>query len=232
MQSDFSKLGVSLGVSFADVKLLKEALTHRSYLNENTSWDVPHNERLEYLGDAVLELIVSEELFHRFKDSEEGELTSIRAALVNTGRLGAVAHTMQLDEWVFLSRGEAKDSGKAREIILANAFEAVLGAVYCDQGYTAAKGLVTRFLLPSLTEVMEKKLYVDPKSLLQEIVQEKKKITPSYKVLRDEGPDHQKRFFVGVFFEDTLVAQGDGFSKQEAETAAARSALKIFETKE
>lgn len=232
MQSDFSKLGVSLGVSFADVKLLKEALTHRSYLNENPSWDVPHNERLEYLGDAVLELIVSEELFHRFKDSEEGELTSIRAALVNTGRLGAVAHTMHLDEWVFLSRGEAKDSGKAREIILANAFEAVLGAVYCDQGYAAAKGLVTRFLLPSLAEVMEKKLYVDPKSLLQEIVQEKKKITPSYKVLRDEGPDHQKRFFVGVFFEDTLVAQGDGFSKQEAETAAARSALKIFETKE
>jgi ribonuclease-3 len=229
MEKNLTEFETSIGVSFSNTDLLREALTHRSYLNENPEWGVNHNERLEYLGDAVLELIVTEELFASFTGREEGELTAIRAALVNSQMIGKVARQMKLDEWLFLSKGEARDAGKARDVILANAYEAVLGALYLDKGYDAAKEFVSRTLFPWIQPVVERKLYIDPKSMLQEVVQEKMKLTPSYKVLEEKGPDHQKRFFVGVFFGETLAAQGDGLSKQEAEVNAARTALDIFQ---
>ncbi len=231
MSTDFDPLEGTLGLVFRNRKFLKEALTHRSYLNENPAWDVPHNERLEYLGDAVLELVVSAHLFKKFPEKEEGELTTLRAALVNYQMLAHVAHGLNLHDWIFLSRGEAKDGGRARDVILANALEAVLGAIYLDLEYAAAEIFVSRFILPHLSQVIAAKSYLDPKSSLQELIQEKMKLTPSYHVLKEEGPAHQKRFFVGVFFGENLVAQGDGLSKQEAETAAARSAHNGFKDK-
>lgn len=217
-----------IGVSFKDDNLLKEALTHRSYINENPSWPVFHNERLEYLGDAVLELVVTEYLFKTYTNHQEGELTSFRAALVNYQMLSRVAREMKLEDSLYLSRGEAKDEGKAREVILANAFEALVGAIYLDQGYAIISDFIGRFLILHLSEVIENKLYRDPKSLLQEIAQEKFKITPMYKVLRENGPDHNKNFIVGVFFGEEFIAEGSGTSKQEAESSAARTALKIL----
>lgn len=226
MDTDFTQLEAALGVVFSDKNLLREALTHRSYLNENPEWGVPHNERLEYLGDAVLELAVSDHLFREFRDKEEGELTTLRAALVNFQMLASVAHEMGLPEWIFLSKGEAKDTGRAREAILANTVESILGAVYLDAGYGAAAGIIEAYVLPHLKEVIAEALHRDPKSTLQELAQEKMKVTPSYRVLKEEGPAHQKRFYVGVFFGEDLMAQGEGLSKQEAETFAAKVALK------
>lgn len=213
------------GMEFKNVSLLKEALTHRSYLNEHPDWPLPQNERLEYLGDAVLELVVSDELFRLYPSSQEGQLTSLRAALVNYQMLAKVARAMMLDDYLYLSRGETRDQGKAREVILANAVEAVLGAVYLDGGYTAAKEVVEKFVLVRLSEVLANELYRDPKSSLQEIIQDKHKITPSYKVLSEEGPDHSKNFLIGVYAGTQLLAKGNGASKQEAETAAAQAAL-------
>jgi len=226
VDTDFTQLEAALGVVFSDKNLLREALTHRSYLNENPEWGVPHNERLEYLGDAVLELAVSDHLFREFRDKEEGELTTLRAALVNFQMLASVAHEMGLPEWIFLSKGEAKDTGRAREAILANTVESILGAVYLDAGYGAAAGIIEAYVLPHLKEVIAEALHRDPKSTLQELAQEKMKVTPSYRVLKEEGPAHQKRFYVGVFFGEDLMAQGEGLSKQEAETFAAKVALK------
>ena len=223
---DIPLLEQKLGVIFKNKNLLKEALTHRSYLNENPSWPLPHNERLEFLGDAVLELAVTEILFSRYPTSPEGELTSIRSALVNYQMLADIAKNMELGDYVFLSKGEAKDAGKAREVILANSFEAVLGAVYLDTGYESAKNFIEKAVMGRLDEVIEKKLYQDPKSLLQEIVQEKLRATPTYSVLSEKGPDHAKIFKVGVFFNGDLIAEGEGASKQEAEVEAAKNALK------
>lgn len=223
---DLSQLEKKLGVIFKNKNLLKEALTHRSYLNENPSWPLPHNERLEFLGDAVLELAVTEILFSRYPASPEGELTAIRSALVNYQMLADIAKNMELGDYVFLSRGEAKDAGKAREVILANAFEAVLGAVYLDTDYKSAKNFIEKAVMIRLDEVIEKKLYNDPKSLLQEIVQEKLRVTPTYSVLSEKGLDHAKIFKVGVFFNGDLIAEGEGSSKQEAEVEAAKNALK------
>ncbi len=217
-----------LGVEFKNKNLLKEALTHRSYLNENPSWGVPHNERLEFLGDAVLELAATENLFSRFPDLSEGELTGIRAALVNYQMLAEVSKDVNLNEYILLSRGESKDTGKAREVISANAFEALFGAIYLDSGYEAAKNFIVRFVMARTDEVMEKKLYRDPKSLLQEIIQEKFKCTPTYSVLSERGPDHAKIFKVGVYFNGNLAAEGEGLSKQEAEVEAAKKALYVF----
>ncbi|MEK7555344.1 MAG: ribonuclease III [Patescibacteria group bacterium] len=225
---DLSKLEKITGHQFKNKNLLKEALTHRSYLNENPSWGIPHNERLEFLGDAVLELAVSEELFQKYPDYDEGKLTSIRAALVNYQMLAKVAGDIELGKFILLSRGEAKDNGKAREVILANAFESLLGAVYLDGGYSTVKLFIEKAVIVNLPEVFEKELYRDPKSLLQEIIQEKLKLTPNYQVLDEHGPDHQKIFKVGVFFNDKLAAEGEGASKQEAEVEAAKNALKSF----
>ncbi len=225
---DFANLEQKIGVVFKNKDFLKESLTHRSYLNENPKWGLPHNERLEFLGDAVLELASTEALFNRFPDLPEGDLTSIRAALVNYQMLAVVAKEINLDEFILLSRGEAKDTGKAREVILANAFEALLGAIYLDAGYAVSQKFVEKFVMNHLEEVMKNKLYKDPKSLFQEIIQEKMKITPEYKVLSEKGPDHAKIFTVGVYCGDKLTAQGEGSSKQEAEVEAARNALKSY----
>ncbi|MDI6734172.1 MAG: ribonuclease III [Patescibacteria group bacterium] len=224
--SDSCFLEKNIGVEFKNKDLLKEALTHRSYLNESPKWPISHNERLEYLGDAVLELVVTEYLFETFSDYQEGQLTSLRAALVNYQMLSQVAKSISLDKYIFLSKGEAKDTGKARDVILANAIEALFGAIYLDRGYAAIKKVVKKIVLNHLDEVIEKKLYRDSKSLLQEIIQDRLKTTPIYKVLKEAGPDHQKKFTVGVFFGEKLIAEGDGTSKQEAEACAAEHALK------
>jgi len=223
------RLEAKLNIEFKNINLLKEALTHRSYLNEHPDWPLPQNERLEYLGDAVLELVVSEALFDRYPASQEGKLTSLRAALVNYQMLAKVAHTMTLEEYLYLSRGESRDQGKAREVILANAVEAVLGAVYLDQGYSAAKEVVETYVLSRLGEVLEKELYRDPKSVLQEIVQERHKITPTYRLLETDGPDHNKRFLMAAYVGEKQVSVGRGASKQEAEAVAAQAALTEIE---
>jgi len=226
--SKIEQLEKRINYPFKNKNLLKEALTHRSYLNENAKWPLPHNERLEYLGDAVLELITTDFLFRRFPKHDEGTLTSFRAALVNFQMLGRVAREIELERFLLLSKGEAKDMGKAREVILANALEALIGALYLDGGYEMVKQKIEELVLPHIDEILEKKLYRDPKSLLQEIVQEKRKITPTYQVIEERGPDHQKEFVLSVFFGNEEIAQGAGTSKQEAESKAAEAALDKF----
>lgn len=220
-----SELEKNIGVVFNNADLLKEALTHRSYLNEHPEWRYPHNERLEYLGDAVLELAVSEELFSKYPDFSEGQMTVLRAALVNWERLGKVGAEIGLHDFILTSRGEKGDSGKAWGVILANAVEALIGAIYLDQGFPAAKQFVQKFVLVHLPEIIESRSYRDAKSELQECIQEKLRITPTYKVLEETGPAHRRTFRVGVYFGDKLIAEGEGSSKQEAELEAAKRAL-------
>jgi ribonuclease-3 len=215
-----------IGIIFKNKDLLTEALTHRSYLNEYPKWSLPHNERLEYLGDAVLELIVSEELFKKFPKQPEGRLTVLRAALVNYQILAKVAELISLDDFILMSRGEKKDTGRAREVILANAMEALIGAIYLDQDFKKVKPFVEKFVMKNLEGILKSGSYKDAKSELQEIVQEKLKITPTYRVLGESGPAHQRLFKMGVYFGEKLIAEGDGAAKQDAELEAARNALK------
>ena len=222
---DISALEKIINFDFKNKGLLKEALTHRSYLNENTKWELPNNERFEFLGDAVLELSVTEQLFFEYPDYPEGKLTSIRAALVNYLMMAHVAKEINLGKFILLSRGESQDNGRAKEVILANALEALIGAIYLDQGKEPAFEFIKSFVMPNLEEVMAKKLYKDPKSLLQEIIQEKEKVTPNYEVVSELGPDHNKVFKVAVFAGKNRLAEGAGPSKQEAEVEAARKAL-------
>ncbi len=224
----FDELERNIGVLFESKDLLTEALTHRSYLNEYPKWPLPHNERLEYLGDAVLELIVSEELFAKFPKEPEGRLTVFRAALVNYQILAKVAERIGLQDFIMMSRGERKDVGKAREVILANAMEALIGAIYLDQGFAAAKKFTDAFVMSNLDEVLATKSYKDSKSELQEVIQEKLKLTPTYDVITEEGPAHRRIFTMGVYFGDKLIATGEGTSKQEAEADAAKNALKKY----
>lgn len=222
---DFTAAAKTLGLSFNNIALLTEALTHRSYINENRAISTSHNERLEFLGDAVLELAATRFLFDRFPQKPEGDLTAYRAALVNTVSIAGVAETLGVNDMLLLSRGEAKDTGRARQIILANAFEAILGAVYLDQGYETAEAFLQKHLFPKIDDVIAKRAYQDAKSRFQEIAQEKKGITPSYKTLAEEGPDHDRVFTVSVFVGEREIASGTGKSKQEAEQSAAQAAL-------
>ncbi|HPX94595.1 MAG TPA: ribonuclease III [Candidatus Moranbacteria bacterium] len=217
-------LAKKIGVKFKNIELLKQAVTHRSYLNENRSYKLDHNERLEFLGDAVLELIVTEHLYKNY-DNPEGELTSWRSALVNGEMLALIATELDVEKHLLMSRGEAKDTGRARQYLLANALEAIIGAIYLDQGYEVAKKFVLENVVTKLKEVLEKKLYLDPKSFFQEKAQEAEKITPSYRVMEEWGPDHDKHFIVGVYLGEELVAEGEGNSKQEAQREAARNGL-------
>ena len=221
---DLSNLEKKIKIEFKNRSLLKEALTHRSYLNENPKMG-PHNERMEFLGDSVLELITSEFLFKKYPDQAEGQLTVLRAALINYQILARVAREIGLGDYILLSKGEAKDTGKGREAILANAFEALLAAIYLDRGYKLSHDFISRFLLPHLDEILKKQLYRDSKSFLQETIQEKFKATPTYKVLEESGLDHQKNFRIGVYVDEKLIAEGRGLSKQEAEVNAASQAL-------
>ncbi len=218
----------NIGITFNNNDLLTEALTHRSYLNEYPKWSLPHNERLEYLGDAVLELMVSEELFEKFPSQPEGRLTVLRAALVNYQILAKVAERIGLQEFIMMSRGERKDTGKAREVILANAMEALIGAIYLDQGFAVAKKFIDAYVMVNLDEVLKTKSYKDAKSELQEVIQERLKLTPTYDVVAEEGPAHKRMFTMGVYFGTTLIATGEGTSKQEAEADAAKNALKRY----
>jgi ribonuclease-3 len=222
--ADFKGYAVQLGLTYKNLHLLEEALTHRSYLNENKA-SGSHNERLEFLGDAVLELATTHFLFTKFPNKPEGDLTAYRASLVNTVSLAESAKLLGLNDMLLLSKGEAKDTGRARDIILANAFEAVLGSIYLDQGYEAAEAFVARTLYPKMDAIIASRAYQDAKSRFQETAQEKRSITPSYKTLSEEGPDHDRLFTVGAFLHEEEVARGTGKSKQEAEQAAATAAL-------
>ena len=224
---DFSKLEKKLKTKFDNKDLLKQAVVHRSYLNEHPEFGLPHNERLEFLGDAVLELVVTEYLYKNYPNPE-GELTNWRAALVNAKMLAEIASDLGIEDYLYLSKGEARDvNSKARQIILANAMEAIIGAIYLDKDYKAAKKMIEAKVIIKLPDILKHKLYQDPKSRFQEITQEKVGITPSYKVLEESGPDHAKRFVIGVFLKKELVAKGEGASKQEAQVAAAAEALKV-----
>ncbi|MEK7068451.1 MAG: ribonuclease III [Patescibacteria group bacterium] len=225
MPKDFSTFERAIGISFNDPELLRQAFTHRSYLNEHRGEVEGHNERLEFLGDAVLELVITHYLYEDFPDKPEGELTAYRAALVNAVTCAEVANDIGMNEYLLLSRGEAKDTGRARGVLLANAFEALVGAVYLDQGYGAAERFIKERLARKLDGILQRRLWQDPKSALQEKAQEIEGVTPSYAVLKEEGPDHDKHFTVGVYLREALLAEGVGRSKQEAEAAAAKAAL-------
>jgi ribonuclease-3 len=215
-----------IGHVFANQRLIETAFTHRSYLNENRKPGAEHNERLEFLGDAVLELVVTEFLFAKYPDKPEGDLTAYRAALVNTVSISDAATQLGMNEYLLLSRGEARDTGRARAIILANAFEAVIGAIYLDGGYEPAKKFIAEQLFHKTDEVVAKRLWQDAKSRFQELAQEKLGITPSYQLMHHVGPDHARTFTVGAFIGAEKVATGEGKSKQEAEQQAAENALK------
>lgn len=214
-----------LGVNFKNIDLLEQALVHRSYINENPDFHLDHNERLEFLGDAVLELVVTDYLYHNYPNPE-GELTTWRAALVNARILSDIANRLGVNDYLLLSKGEAKDNGRGRQYILADAMESVIGAIYLDQGYEMASQFIEKEILKELPQILKQKLYQDPKSHFQEKVQEKYSVTPSYEVLKESGPDHSKHFTVGVYIDDELIAEGEGASKQEAQVQAAEHALK------
>ena len=223
---NFSKFEEKIGVNFKDKNLLRQAFTHRSYLNENPSLGLEQNERLEFLGDAVLEMAITEYLYKKYPQKTEGEMTALRAALVNAVALSEVANNLNIGDFLLLSKGEAKSLGKARQYILANAFEALIGAIYLNGGYEETFNFLEKNLFGKIEEVIEKKLWIDAKSLFQEKAQEMESVTPSYKVLAESGPDHEKVFTMGVFLGDDLIAEGKGASKQEAEQSAAQKALK------
>jgi len=219
------KFQQALGVSFTNPDLLRQALVHRSYVNENRGFTLGHNERLEFLGDAVLELVVTDELYERYPHKPEGELTAVRAALVNAKSLAETAQSLGVGDLILMSKGESKSVGRARNVILANAFEAIIGALYKDQGYEAARAFVVGRLFHKVDSIVQNKLWIDSKSLFQEKSQEVHGITPEYRVLKEVGPDHDKLFTVGVFVGDRFCGEGSGASKQDAEQEAARRAL-------
>ncbi|MCH7493066.1 ribonuclease III [Patescibacteria group bacterium] len=222
---NFDKLEEEIKIKFNNQDLLKQAMVHRSYLNEHRDFKLGHNERLEFLGDAVLELVVTEYLYNKY-DNPEGELTNWRASLVNANTLSDAAQQIKLENYMYMSRGESKDNNtKARDYIIANAYEALIGAIYLDGGWDSAKQFINEKILTRLDKILENKLYLDPKSNFQEMSQEKYGITPTYKVMEESGPDHDKNFTIGVYLGEELVATGVGTSKQEAQVAAAKTAI-------
>ncbi len=222
---DYKKIAEKIGVVFTDDNLLKQAFTHRSYLNENRGSNLQHNERLEFLGDAVMELATTDYLYRSFPNKTEGDLTALRASLVNTQTISDVALELGFNDYLLLSKGEAKDKGRARQYILANTFESVIGAIYLDQGYEPAKKFIYQNLMNRLETILEKGTWIDAKSKLQEVVQEKIGLTPTYKTIKEEGPDHDKKFTVALYYGDKEIDAGEGKSKQEAEQDVARKVL-------
>lgn len=222
---DLSTLEKKLKINFKNIDLLQQALIHRSYLNENPNFHLGHNERLEFLGDAVLEMVVTENLYRNYPNPE-GELTTWRASLVNAKILNIIAEKLNINKYLLLSKGESKDIGRARQYILADTFEAIIGAIYLDQGYEVVQNFIETEILKELPKILKQKLYQDPKSYFQEKVQEKFGVTPSYRVLKESGPDHKKHFIIGVYIDKDLIAKGAGASKQEAQMQAAENGLK------
>jgi ribonuclease-3 len=227
MEKDLKGLAARLGIPFKEEGHLQQALVHRSYLNEHGGFPLDHNERLEFLGDAVLELVVTEYLYVNY-GNPEGELTNWRAALVNGQNLADIGKSLEIEDFLHLSRGERQDANsKARRYILANAMEAIIGALYLDFGWEVAKDFVSRHVIATLPNILDKKLYIDPKSRFQEEAQARTGTTPSYKVLEESGPDHNKTFRVGVYLGKDLIADGVGTSKQEAQLNAAQAGLDV-----
>lgn len=226
---DFAKN--TLGVVFNDIAYLITAFTHRSYVNEHRKTVFEHNERLEFLGDAVLELVVTEYLYRNYSEPE-GILTNWRSALVRTESISAAASRLGCDEYLRLSRGEKRGSDRAREQILANCFEAVVGAIYLDLGYDAAAVFITDNITTTFKQILDTGSWLDPKSRLQEVVQAEVGVTPQYKVLEEIGPDHEKIFTVGVYVADVLKSKGQGHSKQIAQGKAAEKALSVYLSKQ
>lgn len=224
--TSLKELEEKIGINFNNKSLLETAFIHRSYINEHRSIK-EHNERLEFLGDAVLELIVTEFLYANY-ENPEGDLTNWRSALVKTESISEAAKKLGYEKYLKMSRGESKSSGRARQLILANSFEAVIGAIYLDQGYEVAKKFIQEKLIINLPEIINNKLYVDPKSNFQELAQDKEGITPRYEVISEEGPDHDKKFTVVVKLGDKVWGKGVGSSKQLAQQEAARKAVEKY----
>ncbi len=225
--NDLSKLQKRLGVKFKNDALLKQALVHRSYLNEHPDFNIGHNERLEFLGDAVLEIVVTEFLYLNFTKTPEGDLTNWRASLVNAKMLYEIATELGVEECLYLSKGETKDKNKkSRQFILANAVEAIIGAMYLDQGIENVKKFILKNIVSKLDDILKNQSYLDPKSRFQEKAQDAKGVTPHYQIIDEEGPDHAKVFTVGLYLGDELVTTGEGSSKQEAQVDAAAKGIK------
>lgn len=226
---EFATIEKNIGISFKNKELLKQAFVHRSYLNENKNFEVNHNERLEFLGDAVLELVVTSYLYENYPDKTEGELTNFRSALVKGETISEIATGLGFNDFLYLSRGESQSTGRARQLILANCFEAVTGAIYLDQGYEKTKEFILKYLvIPKLPEILDYELHRDPKSVFQELVQEKESVTPLYRLISEDGPDHDKIFTMGAYVKDRMIGKGTGPSKQLAEISAAEDALKKY----
>lgn len=222
---NFEDFEQKLGVFFADKGLLKQAFIHRSYINEHPKLGLSHNERLEFLGDAVLELVITHYLFEKYPDTPEGQLTAYRSALVRTESISEAARKLGMEDYLLLSKGEAKDKGKARSYILANTFESLIGAIYMDQGYDVARDFIADCLFGKIDHIVDKGLWKDAKSFVQEKAQDVYSVTPSYGVVSESGPDHDKNFVVKIMFGDNEVATGEGKSKQAAQQAAALAAI-------
>ncbi|NOQ68287.1 ribonuclease III [Patescibacteria group bacterium] len=223
---DVASLEKKIGIKFKNKELLRQSMVHRSYLNEHKDFELDHNERMEFLGDAVLELVTTEFLYNNFSNPE-GELTNFRAALVNRKMLAIISTEIGLEEYLLMSKGESKDTGRARQYIIANALEAVIGAIYLDQGYNKSKKFIENYFLCKMDDVLSDKLYQDAKSKFQEEAQEKVGITPCYKVVKEWGPDHDKHFLIGVFLDEEKIAEGEGISKQAAQRKAAEKGLEV-----
>lgn len=223
-KTELEKFQKSININFKDLSLLERVFIHRSYLNEHLDQSLENNERLEFLGDAVLELIVTQHLYLTFPNPE-GELTNWRSAIVKGETLAKVSKDIGMGDHLMVSRGEERNGGKSRNLLLANCFEALLGCIYLDQGYDVAKVFLHSYLIPRLSDIIKDGSYIDSKSKLQELVQEKSGVTPEYRVLDESGPDHDKHFLIGVYVDKKEIGRGEGASKRKGEQEAATDGL-------
>ncbi len=230
--NNYNELETKLGVKFNDISLLEKAFTHRSYLNEHRGDSLENNERLEFLGDAVLELIISSDLYRNYPDKPEGELTNIRAAVVRTESLAEESRALGFGQYLRMSKGEEDSGGKDKDYLLANTFEAVLGAIYLDQGFDTCVSYLGKTLLHKVSNIIENNLFIDPKTQAQELIQAQFKVTPLYEVVKEDGPDHDKIFTVALIVNQKELGRGTGSSKQRAEEEAARIAIETINNKE
>ncbi len=226
MKETYEELEKKIGLKVKNKDLMREAFTHRSYMNEHRNEEIKDNERLEFLGDAVLELVATKHLFENYPEQTEGQMTAYRSALVKGKHLAEVGAELELGQYLFLSKGEERSGGRTKKYILGNAVESLIGAIYLQHGYEKTEKVIEKFVLKKLDEIIEKELHIDAKSRLQEEAQEKEGITPHYEVLSEDGPDHQKKFMVGAYLGEKMIGEGEGSSKQKAQNAAAEEALK------
>ncbi len=223
---DYKDLEKKIKIKFKNLELLDNAFVHRSYVNEHKKEDIEDNERLEFLGDAVLELAATKHLFEKYPNQAEGEMTAFRSALVKGKHLAEIAQFLELGKYLYLSNGEERSGGREKKYILANVLEALIGAIYSEHGYDNAEKFIERFILKRLDDIISSGKYIDAKSQFQEMSQEKEEFTPYYEVIEEHGPDHDKNFVMGAYINNKLIAKGTGSSKQKAEEDAAKNALK------